>query len=220
MAEGVVENPPSSRYFCHVCNREISPNLPEFTCPQCDNGFVEQMTGENNEDDNNTERIELDGSNPEEAFTQLWGRMFLGPHDSSEGSEGRRRRGLPRARRIAVRTSGQGGSSGNAAEAAAIDLFSILLQLLNQLEGTGPPPAENDKIEALPTIIIDQEQVDAKTECAVCQEQFHLSEGVKGLPCRHLYHKDCIEPWLKLHDSCPICRLSLSKNPTRLEQTD
>lgn len=31
MAEGVVENLPSSRYFCHVCNREISPNLPVRT---------------------------------------------------------------------------------------------------------------------------------------------------------------------------------------------
>ena len=33
------------------------------------------------------------------------------------------------------------------------------MQLLNQLESSGPPPAENEKIEALPTVTISQQQV-------------------------------------------------------------
>ncbi|KAK3096579.1 hypothetical protein FSP39_001452, partial [Pinctada imbricata] len=38
-------------------------------------------------------------------------------------------------------------------------LDNIITQLLNQLEGSGPPPAEKGKIEALPTVQITQTQV-------------------------------------------------------------
>ena len=43
--------------------------------------------------------------------------------------------------------------------------YMYLVQLLNQLESSGPPPAENEKIEALPTVTISQQQVG---EC-VCE---------------------------------------------------
>ncbi|PIO24757.1 hypothetical protein AB205_0085860 [Aquarana catesbeiana] len=38
-------------------------------------------------------------------------------------------------------------------------LDTIITQLLNQFENTGPPPADNEKIQALPTIKITQEHV-------------------------------------------------------------
>ncbi|XP_078356317.1 E3 ubiquitin-protein ligase RNF126-like [Oculina patagonica] len=95
-------------------------------------------------------------------------------------------------------------------------LDSIITQLLNQMEGAGPPPADADKIETLPKVIVSQELVDAHTDCAVCQDKLTLGEEVRQLPCRHLFHFDCIQPWLKLHDSCPICRVSLNNTHTRV----
>ena len=40
--------------------------------------------------------------------------------------------------------------------------------------------------------------LDAYVDCAVCQEKFSLDEEVRQLPCKHYYHFDCIEPWLKM----------------------
>lgn len=94
-------------------------------------------------------------------------------------------------------------------------LDSIITQLLNQMEGSGPPPADPSRIQALPKVIVSQELVDGCVDCAVCQEKFTLGEEVRQLPCRHYFHFDCIEPWLKMHDSCPVCRLSLSSTQTR-----
>lgn len=37
--------------------------------------------------------------------------------------------------------------------------FVCVFQLLNQLEGSGAPPAQKDKIDALPTVIVSETQV-------------------------------------------------------------
>ncbi|CAI9729280.1 E3 ubiquitin-protein ligase RNF115-like [Octopus vulgaris] len=53
MAEAAFESQPRlNRFYCHSCSAEISPNLPDFTCPRCENGFVEEIT----EDFSNTPR--------------------------------------------------------------------------------------------------------------------------------------------------------------------
>ena len=38
-------------------------------------------------------------------------------------------------------------------------LDAIITQLLNQMDGTGPPPMAKDKIALIPTVSVEQEQV-------------------------------------------------------------
>ncbi|XP_073677104.1 RING finger protein 148 isoform X2 [Garra rufa] len=47
--------------------------------------------------------------------------------------------------------------------------------------------------------------------CVVCTDSFKLNEQVTVLPCRHLYHKKCIEPWLLDHPTCPMCKFHILK---------
>jgi len=43
MAEAAVQLP-NLRFFCHKCSQEINPVLPEYTCPRCESGFIEELT--------------------------------------------------------------------------------------------------------------------------------------------------------------------------------
>lgn len=48
-------------------------------------------------------------------------------------------------------------------------------------------------------------------ECSICQEDFAVSDSVLKLPCRHVYHTDCVTNWLAMNNTCPLCRLELPK---------
>lgn len=89
-------------------------------------------------------------------------------------------------------------------------LDNIITQLLNQLEGSGPAPAEKGKIESIPVVKITQKQVDNGAQCAICFEDFTLDEEAKKLPCDHHYHNKCIVTWLEMHGTCPVCRKDLN----------
>jgi hypothetical protein len=42
-------------------------------------------------------------------------------------------------------------------------------------------------------------------QCSICTEDFIENEKVRILPCRHLYHRRCIDPWLlNFAGTCPL----------------
>lgn len=42
--------------------------------------------------------------------------------------------------------------------------------------------------------------------CVVCLERFSARVGLTRLPCKHIFHEQCIFDWLKKSTSCPLCR--------------
>ncbi|GAA5923763.1 hypothetical protein JCM3775_000498 [Rhodotorula graminis] len=95
----------------------------------------------------------------------------------------------------------------------------ILNDLMEQAAGrAGPQPAPDDMIAKLPRVKVTQEllDLDSITTCAVCQDEWALDETAIPLPCKpssHLYHEDCIVPWLKTSGTCPTCRFALVPQP-------
>ena len=52
--------------------------------------------------------------------------------------------------------------------------------------------------------------IDPCKSCPICTEEFAEGELIamsKNIDCSHIYHTECIIPWLlKSHDECPMCR--------------
>lgn len=52
-------------------------------------------------------------------------------------------------------------------------------------------------------------------DCAICQEEFEIGDLFVPLPCNethlHRFHKDCILPWLRRNNTCPVCRATISE---------
>ncbi|GMY23408.1 RING-H2 finger protein ATL70-like [Fagus crenata] len=55
--------------------------------------------------------------------------------------------------------------------------------------------------------------------CSICLLDYKESDMLRLLPhCSHLFHLNCIDPWIKLHPTCPVCRDTpvLAPNTTTL----
>ena len=42
-------------------------------------------------------------------------------------------------------------------------------------------------------------------QCVICLADYEAGVQYKTLPCRHHYHATCIDEWLHLNQSCPLC---------------
>ncbi|KAL3062401.1 hypothetical protein OYC64_002250 [Pagothenia borchgrevinki] len=55
----------------------------------------------------------------------------------------------------------------------------------------------------------DPSQSGEADNCAVCLEPFNNNQCLRVLPCLHEYHRECVDPWLLLHHTCPLCKRSI-----------
>lgn len=55
----------------------------------------------------------------------------------------------------------------------------------------------------------DRELESESDQCAVCIEPYKLSDVIRVLPCKHVFHKSCVDPWLLEQRSCPMCKMDI-----------
>ncbi|KAI4328848.1 hypothetical protein L6164_021171 [Bauhinia variegata] len=52
------------------------------------------------------------------------------------------------------------------------------------------------------------------TTCSICLCEYKEVEMLRMMPeCRHIFHLCCLDSWLKLNGSCPVCRNSPLPTP-------
>lgn len=117
----------------------------------------------------------------------------------------------------------------NAASGDAVYTQEALDRVISQLmeahptSSSAPGPAAPQTISSLPKRNLTDQDLEGnkkvigkngveemKGECSVCMDDVGVGEEMVFLPCKHWFHEVCASAWLSEHDSCPICRMSIS----------
>ncbi|KAK3036589.1 hypothetical protein RJ639_031206 [Escallonia herrerae] len=196
-------------YWCHECDMSVSllPPSPITTttatsllCPYCHSDFLEEM-----------DSPPFTTPNPNPTLLPLT--SFLDPIPSPE---------IPGATTAAA-------TFGFPSPTAPDDNYLLdspylhrLIQHLSNSDTEAPSPSattitttrhrsptSKSAIESIPSVKITDALLDPIILCAVCKDQFVIDVEAKQLPCKHMYHSDCILPWLSQHNSCPVCRFQM-----------
>lgn len=124
---------------------------------------------------------------------------LYGPRNSQDGSSSQTRvQGLARA---------------------VLDTFPVVKFTQRDASPTGSTDLEHETAEprkdSAQTGASRQDYAETPT-CSICAEDFAAEEDVRILPCKHEFHRHCIDPWLVqqstkcplwyVHEPCMICR--------------
>ena len=91
----------------------------------------------------------------------------------------------------------------------------------------GNPPASQTAIDKLKHFKMEKkyckksEQDPNKLEypeCSICLMEVNDGEDTILLPCGHMFHEKCVTQWLKIHNTCPLCRFELPTDDADYEK--
>ncbi|CAD5215968.1 unnamed protein product [Bursaphelenchus okinawaensis] len=63
----------------------------------------------------------------------------------------------------------------------------------------------------IPTKPVKVGDKELDSDCPVCIDPYRAGDIVRMLPCRHVFHKTCVDPWLLEHRTCPMCKSDILK---------
>ncbi|KAM8818093.1 E3 ubiquitin-protein ligase RNF133 [Rhynchonycteris naso] len=55
----------------------------------------------------------------------------------------------------------------------------------------------------------DEEVSPNGDSCVICFELYKPNDTVRILTCKHFFHKNCIDPWILAHGTCPMCKCDI-----------
>ncbi|KAK4200224.1 hypothetical protein QBC40DRAFT_201110 [Triangularia verruculosa] len=78
-------------------------------------------------------------------------------------------------------------------------------------DGPLTPPTD-DNVGSLESGLLkpEKKKLSRGHSCAICTEDFVEGGDVRKLPCGHIFHPPCVDPWLlQFAVTCPLCRVDL-----------
>jgi hypothetical protein len=79
--------------------------------------------------------------------------------------------------------------------------------------------AEGENQRARDTTAVELEQLSPQeseekdriaTTCSICLCEYEDLDELRHLPCDHYFHQECVDEWLKLKRTCPLCLFDIS----------
>jgi len=197
-------------YWCHVCKREFSKlyieNI-EVQCNLCGNNFCEEITNytETSEHPSNFEPYESE-RNSQARNSRVTSNLF----EFLQGPSYRPRT-TSSFLEMLVGILGINNNHDNSME----NIINYIMA--NDPNRYGNPPASKNAIDSLEKVCLTEENIkniikdkdSSERSCSVCKDEFEVNKNILYLPCKHIFHEECILPWLKERNSCPTCRSEL-----------
>ncbi|KAH8503021.1 hypothetical protein H0E87_014368, partial [Populus deltoides] len=86
------------------------------------------------------------------------------------------------------------------------------LLALGEVVGTESRGLSADIIDSLPSINYKagSSQNGSNDSCVICRLDYENGETLTLLSCKHSYHSECINNWLKINKVCPVCSTEVS----------
>ncbi|KAL1346205.1 hypothetical protein HN51_019920 [Arachis hypogaea] len=107
-------------------------------------------------------------------------------------------------------------TSGAAPSNNHVTLFQVLLHtnswnMADILEEGDFDKERGPKLRALmklpPLVRYGMHGTTKNNDCPICLEDFNAGQFCQIFPsCKHMYHSNCIDSWLKKKLTCPVCR--------------
>ncbi|TYG54091.1 hypothetical protein ES288_D09G161400v1 [Gossypium darwinii] len=77
---------------------------------------------------------------------------------------------------------------------------------------------DEETIKSYPKLLYSEAKLQKKDStascCSICLADYKSSDMLRLLPdCNHLFHLKCVDPWLRLNPTCPVCRTSPIPTP-------
>ena len=100
-----------------------------------------------------------------------------------------------------------------------INFRDIMEESFRQNQGNNKPPTSKEAIKKLKRFKMNEkyckkgeDKSGTKLEqpsCCVCITEIKMNDDTLLIPCGHMFHNDCIMPWLSQNNTCPVCRFEL-----------
>ncbi|CAM9320525.1 unnamed protein product [Heterosigma akashiwo] len=91
------------------------------------------------------------------------------------------------------------------ASACVIQRARPILQ--DPMRGKGANQAAIDKLKII-KYRPDLPEIEEPT-CPICLNEYENGEELRSLPCKHSFHKKCVDEWLLVNATCPNCRTTI-----------
>ncbi|KAL9665284.1 hypothetical protein QQ045_020699 [Rhodiola kirilowii] len=83
-------------------------------------------------------------------------------------------------------------------------------QLVQNQAATVLMGLDGPTIESYPKYVLSQNDALLKPNtgpCSICLCEYKAQDMLRSIPdCNHYFHSDCVDEWLKLNATCPVCR--------------
>ncbi|CAJ2664193.1 E3 ubiquitin-protein ligase At1g12760-like isoform X2 [Trifolium pratense] len=96
--------------------------------------------------------------------------------------------------------------------------FKFQRKSKEKLAGNTQGPVGGIMIECQADSPIERVLADEDAECCICLSAYDDGVELRQLPCGHHFHCTCVDKWLQINATCPLCKYNILKSSRHGEE--